>query len=47
MKIFTIGHKINDYVAVHINEDGYEETVMVQENNLEGFMQCLEHFGFH
>lgn len=46
MKYF-IGLKIADYYTIHITEDGYEEgKVMVQEDNLDGFVQCLEYFGF-
>ena len=45
MKYF-IGLKIDNYYSVHIIEDGYEQRVMVEENNLDGFIQCLEHFGF-
>jgi hypothetical protein len=37
---------ICDHIAVHIIEDGYEQVVMVQENNLDGFIQCLERLGF-
>lgn len=44
---YYIGMSINDYYAVHIIDDGYETTEMVQENDLDGFIQCLEHFGFH
>ena len=46
MRKYYIGMMINDYYAVHIIEDGYEQKVMVQEDNLDGFIQCLEHFGF-
>ena len=48
MKEFHIGMKLDNYYAVYISEDGYyQEKVMVKEDNLEGFIQCLEHFGFH
>ena len=43
---YFIGLKINNYYAVHIIENGYEEKVMVEENNIDGFIQCLEYFGF-
>ena len=43
---YFIGLKIDNYYSVHIIEDGYEQRVMVEENNLDGFIQCLEHFGF-
>ena len=46
MRKYYIGMGICDYISVHIIEDEYEETVMVQEDNLDGFIQCLEHFGF-
>lgn len=45
MKYF-IGLKIDSYYTIHITEDGYEDKVMVEEDNLNGFIQCLEHFGF-
>ena len=45
MKYF-IGLKIANYYTIHIIEKGYEEKVMVEENNVDGFIQCLEHFGF-
>ena len=46
MRKYYIGMMINDYYAVHIIEDGYEQKIMVQEDNLDGLIQCLEHFGF-
>lgn len=46
MKQYYIGNKICDYYAVYIIEDTYEEKVMVHENDLDGFIQCLKHFGF-
>ena len=46
MKKYYIGIGICNYIAVHIIEDGYKQTVMVHEDNLYGFIQCLEHFGF-
>lgn len=46
MKKYYLGMKVCDYYAVVIEEDGYAEKVMVQEDNLDGFIQCLEHFGF-
>ena len=46
MRKYYIGHSINGYVAVCISEDGYEDTVFVKEENLDGFIQCLTHFGF-
>ncbi len=47
MRKYFIGNKICDHYAVYIMEDGYEEKVMVQEDDLDGFIQCLEHFGYH
>lgn len=47
MRKYYIGMSINDYYAVHIIEDGYETKEMVNEKDLDGFIQCLEHFGFH
>lgn len=47
MKKYFVGGKICDHYIVYIEEDGYEESVAVQEDNLDGFIQCLEHFGFN
>lgn len=46
MKKYYLGMKVCDYYAVFIEEDGYTEKVMVQEDNLDGFIQCLEHLDF-
>ena len=46
-KKYFVGMKICDHYAVHIIENGYEEKVMVKEDDLNGFIQCLEHFGFY
>lgn len=46
MKKYYIGLGICDYYSIHIIEDGYEQTVMVKEDDLDGFVQCLDHFGF-
>lgn len=46
MRKYFIGLKINNYYAVHIIEDGYEQTEMVEENNIDGFIQCLEYLGY-
>ena len=43
---YFIGLKICDYYAVHIIDDGYEQKEMVHEEDLNGFIQCLEYFGF-
>ena len=45
MKYF-ISLKIAGYYVVYILENDYERKVMVEENNLDGFIQCLEYFGF-
>lgn len=45
MKYF-ISLKIENYYVVYILENDYESKVMVEENNLDGFIQCLEYFGF-
>ena len=47
MKKYFIGMKLCDHYAVHIIENGWETEEIVQENNLDGFIQCLEYFGFH
>ena len=46
MQKYFIGLKINNYYSVHIIEDGYEQTEMVEENNIDGFIQCLEYLGY-
>ncbi len=43
---YYIGLKIDSYYAVHIIEDGYEQTEMVHEDNIDGFIQCLEFLGY-
>lgn len=43
---FYVGMKICDYYTVHINDGGYEQTEMVAEENLDGFMQCLKALGY-
>lgn len=35
---FYVGIKICDYYAIHINNDGYEQKEMVQENEIDGFI---------
>ena len=42
---FYIGMKICDYYTVHINDDGYEQKEMVQENEIDGFIHCLKVLG--
>lgn len=46
MKKYYIGMRIDDYYSIHIIEDGYEIKELVKEENLNGFLQCLELFGF-
>ena len=43
---YYIGLKLDSYYFVHIFEDGFEEKVMVHEDNIDGFIECLEYFGF-
>ena len=43
---FYVGMKICDYYAVHINDDGYEQKEMVQENEIDGFVHCLKVLGY-
>lgn len=45
-RFFYIDVKICDYYVVCINDDGYKLKEMVQENNVEGFIQCLKTLGF-
>lgn len=46
MKKYYIGMRIDGYYSVHIIEDGYETKELVKEENLKGFIQCLQYFGF-
>lgn len=43
---FYVGMKICDYYAVHINDNGYEQKEMVQENEIDGFIHCLKVLGY-
>lgn len=43
---FYVGMKICDYYAVHINDNGYEQKEMVQENEIDGFVHCLKVLGY-
>lgn len=43
---FYVGLKINNYYVVHINEDGYEHKEIVDENDIDGFIQCLRCLGY-
>ena len=43
---YMIGLKVSNYYSIHIFENEYESKVLVEEKNIEGFIQCLEFFGF-
>ena len=43
---FYIGMKICDYYTVYINDDGYEQKEMVQEDEIDGFIHCLKVLGY-
>lgn len=43
---FYVGMKICDYYAVYISDDEYERKVMVQENEISGFVHCLQVLGY-
>ena len=43
---FYIVMKICNYYTIHINDDGYEKKEMVQENDIDGFVQCLKVLGY-
>lgn len=43
---FYVGMKICDYYAVYINDNGYEQKEMVQENEIDGFIHCLKVLGY-
>jgi hypothetical protein len=46
MQEYFIGIKVCDYYDVHIIEDGYEQKIMVREDDIEGFVKCLDFLGF-
>lgn len=46
-KTFYVGMKICNYYAVHINDDGYEQKEMVQENEIDGFIHYLKFLGYN
>lgn len=43
---FCVEMKICDYYAVYINDNGYEQKEMVQENEIDGFIHCLKVLGY-
>ena len=43
---YYVGLKINNYYVVHIIENGFEDEVIVEENDIGGFIQCLEYLGY-
>lgn len=43
---YYIGLKICGYYMVHIIQDGIEDSVPVHEDNIDGFIDCLEYLGF-
>lgn len=43
---FYVGMKICDYYAVYINDAGYEQKEMVQKNEIDGFVHCLQVLGY-
>lgn len=43
---FYVGMKICDYYAVYINDARYEQKEMVQENEIAGFVHCLQVLGY-
>ena len=45
MKYYT-GLKICGYVTFYIIRDCFEDVVMVEEENCDGFIQALEFLGF-
>ena len=46
MKKYFIGLKICEHYTVHIIEDGYEEKEMIHQDNITGFIMCLEFLGY-
>ena len=45
-KTYYIGLNICRFYIVHINDDGYEQKEMVQENEIDGFIHCLKVSGY-
>lgn len=45
-KTFYIGMKISNYYAVYINDNEFAEKEMVEENDIDGFIQCLKFLGY-
>lgn len=44
---YVIGMKICGYYMVHIIENGFEDSVLVHEDNIDGFIQCLKYLGYN
>ena len=43
---FYVGMKICGYYTVYINVDGYEQNDQVHENEIDGFVHCLQVLGY-
>lgn len=43
---YYVGLKICNYYAVYMNDNGYEQKEMVLENEIDGFVHCLELLGY-
>lgn len=43
---YYVGLKVEKYYALHITTDGYEQTEMIEENELDGFVHCLKVLGY-
>ena len=43
---FYIGMYRSDCYAVHVNENGCDRAVIVNKDNLDGFIQCLKFLGY-
>ena len=38
---------VDDYYVFHVIEDGNEYTELVDEYNIDGFVQCLKSLGYN
>ena len=45
-KEYYVGLKIDCLYFVHIIENGIEDKVIVHEDNIDGYLECLEYFEF-
>ena len=46
-RTYSVVGRFCDCYVIIVNDEGYETKEYVKEENLDGFIQCLESFGFH